>query len=338
LAVPGPSKLIATVEVMSQETFADWLERRHSATAPRSLVNDQVQLAVGRDVATCRRLIVGQTHEVYDVTTTEERSVIVRISRDSDPRFEAARWAMDQARLHGVPTPEVLRIDRVQHDSEGLTIEVQERLPGTPIDQLSPSARRSTRLTTSLGAVIAALHSVPVDGLGYLQADGRAWDISFASIMLDLSDRTDELASAAQYWGVDLSIVNRGLQLLSRHEELYTVPRPTLIHGDLCPAHILVQDGIVTGVIDFEECSGGHPVFDFANWHATCPPDFDVSRLRLGYPDRTLFADSFECLFALALLRRSLWMLIVRRDNRNPFGLPRVLADIEHSFALLSMG
>jgi aminoglycoside phosphotransferase (APT) family kinase protein len=104
--------------------------------------------------------------------------------------------------------------------------------------------------------------------------------------------------------------------------------RPVLIHGDLCPAHILVHYGTVTGIIDFKECSGGHPVFDFANWHATCPPSFDVWRLRESYADQTLFTDAFEQLFALTLLRRSLWMLMVRRNDRNPFGLPRVLTDI----------
>lgn len=322
---------------MSQESFADWLQRRHRASAPPWLVHGQVQLAVGGDVATCRRLIVGQMHEVYDVATTDERSVIVRISREPDPRFEAERWAMDQARVRGVPTPEVLRTDHVEHDGECFAVQVQERLPGTPLDQLPPSARGSTQLTDSLGAVLAALHSVPVDGLGYLQADGRGWDISFASIMLDLLERTDEVVTAAQYWGADVSIVHRGLQLLGRHEELYALQRPVLIHGDLCPAHILVQDGTVTGVIDFEECSGGHPVFDFANWHATCPRDFDLSRLREGYADQALFTDAFERLFALALLRRSLWMLMVRRNDRNPFGLPRLLSDIEDSLAALSM-
>jgi Ser/Thr protein kinase RdoA (MazF antagonist) len=320
------------------ESRADWLQRRHRATTPQRVVHDQVRLAVGGDVATCRRLIVGQMHEVYDVTTTDERSVIVRISREPDPRFEAERWAMDQARRHGVPTAEVLRIEHVDHDGERLAVQVQEKLPGTPLDQQPHSARSSTRLADSLGAVLAAIHSVPVDGLGYLRADGRGWDISFASIMLDLLERVDELVSAAEHWRTDVSLVHRGLRLLSRHQELYTVQRPVLIHGDLCPAHILVQDETVTGVIDFEECSGGHPVFDFAHWHATCPQDLDVTRLRAGYADQALFTAAFEPLFALTLLRRSLWMLLVRRKDNNPFGLPRVLADIERSIAALSTG
>ncbi len=321
---------------MREEGFADWLRRRHEVSAPYELVQAQVRLAAGADVASCRRLVVGQMNEVYDVSTTDARSLIVRISREADPRFEGERWALDQARAHGVPTAAVLRIQRIEGEDEYLTVEVQEKLAGTPLHEVPPAVRGSARLADSLGVALAGVHAVAVDGLGYLQADGRGWDIDFRAIMLDLRERTGALLAAADHWGVDSSLVHRGLQILREHEDAYVLAQPVLVHGDLQPAHVLVQDGVVTGIIDFQECSGGHPVLDFAKWHATCPPDFDVSRLRGSYPDPGLFTDAFDRLFALVLLRQSLWMLMVRRNHGNPFGLPRLLADIQTAFDSLA--
>ncbi len=323
---------------MDGAEYGQWLARRHKSSIPESLLRHHVLLATGSEMSAAQRLIVGQMNEVYDVTTASGRHAIVRISREDDPRFEGERWALDSARLRGVPTAEVFGIHRVEQEGRSITIEVQEKLPGVALQQLPPAARASHRLAESLGTALAGVHSVPVEGLGYLRADGRGWDITFADILLDLLDLRAELLAAAEHWRVEPAMVNRGLALLEAHSDAYILDSPVLVHGDLCPAHVLVDDDKVTGVIDFQDCSGGHPVLDFAKWHATCPPDFPVSRLRAGYGNQKLFDENFDLLFALVLLRQSLWMLMVRCDHENPYGLPRLLGDIEHSFQLLGDG
>ena len=69
-----------------------------------------------------------------------------------------------------------------------------------------------------IGEVLSKLHSVKVDGFGYLQPDGKGSQISFAKIMLDLNERQAELYEAAKHWNVPAQKVTAGLELLNNHE------------------------------------------------------------------------------------------------------------------------
>jgi aminoglycoside phosphotransferase (APT) family kinase protein len=62
-------------------------------------------------------------------------------------------------------------------------------------------------------------------------------------------------------------------------------PRRSLVHGDLVPQHLLVDDGVIAGVIDWELAGPASPAFDFAMWEVSAgDPLHDRSDLlRRGY-------------------------------------------------------
>jgi aminoglycoside phosphotransferase (APT) family kinase protein len=64
---------------------------------------------------------------------------------------------------------------------------------------------------------------------------------------------------------------------------------PSLIHADLGPEHLLVRDGLLTGVIDWGDMRVGDPALDYA-WLLTGPfADWDVDadlRRRAGFYQR----------------------------------------------------
>src|SRR5262245_4473628 len=92
--------------------FQDWLRQHYERmVTPRVLLDSMVLKAAGSVPASLRRIVVGQMNEVYDVATPGGAHVIVRVSHDENPRFEAERWALDAARRAGVPTPRVLWIE-----------------------------------------------------------------------------------------------------------------------------------------------------------------------------------------------------------------------------------
>jgi Ser/Thr protein kinase RdoA (MazF antagonist) len=144
---------------------------------------------------------------------------------------------------------------------------------------------------------------------------------------------------AALEWAVPHEQVTAGLALLDAHRSLYDWDEPRLVHGDFVAQHLLVDSGRITGVIDFQECSGNHPVLDFVNWHASnrylkFPIPLDA--LVDAYPDKALFHGPFESLFHLVLLRRSLWMLMVHVEHENPHGITQVRQDLDKALAFLS--
>jgi aminoglycoside phosphotransferase (APT) family kinase protein len=198
-----------------------------------------------------------------------------------------------------------------------VTFCIEEKLPGTPLDQLIKQGANVDQAISHIGELLSKIHSVKVNGYGYLQPDGSAWQMPFSRIMLDLNDKQDDLKKAAARWDVPLAKVETGLALLNSHIALYEWNEPSLTHGDFCPAHILVKNDSITGIIDMEECSGNHPVADFVWWETTAGKDIPIERLKKSYTNKLLFDENFDALFHLALLRHCFWMLIVRVDQGN---------------------
>jgi aminoglycoside phosphotransferase (APT) family kinase protein len=304
---------------MKDDTFQGWLQDRHSKmTTPSEVVNARVQKVVGSPVGSAKRLVVGQDNEVYDITTTDGQHVITRISHRDDPRFEGERWALDAARKHGAPTPKVFLIEKVQLDDHSVTFCIEEKLPGMPLDTLLQGHAKPKQAIAQLGELLSQIHSVKVNGFGYLQEDGKGWKIPFSKIMLDLLEKREELRHAAEQWSISFDDVEQALQLLQKHSSLYNWDDPSLTHGDIGPDHVLVDSNQVTGVIDFQECSGNHPIFDLVHWDINYGHLIPVEDLTATYKNKVLFDDTYEALFHLVMLRQSLWMLMVRVEQDNP--------------------
>jgi aminoglycoside phosphotransferase (APT) family kinase protein len=62
---------------------------------------------------------------------------------------------------------------------------------------------------------------------------------------------------------------------------------PCLVHFDLRPGNVLVRDGRLVGIIDFESCRGGHASMDFFKLWQQVEPE----RLRRRVPRREPAAD-----------------------------------------------
>ncbi len=104
----------------------------------------------------------------------------------------------------------------------------------------------------SLGGFLAALH---------VAAPSNAPVNSFRGIPLD--QRTDRLHAAVETLG---GIID-GPAVLALWAELVTAPASTTtvwIHGDLHPANILVDEGKLSGVIDFGDITSGDRATDLA--------------------------------------------------------------------------
>jgi aminoglycoside phosphotransferase (APT) family kinase protein len=312
---------------------AEWLRARHAAMrTPAAIISAQVRTATGSDVASARRLIVGEVNEVYDTVTTAGLSLIVRISHRTDPRFAAERWALDRAREAGLPTPQVLHVQEVALDNEQkVTFCIERKLPGTPLDVLLDHGTWPERAIGELGRLLGAMHEIRTDGFGYLQPDGRGWPITFESIMLDLIPQAADVRAAAAHWQVDRHLIDLGLDTLQAGAELYSYADPRLVHGDFSLDHILIDDDRVTGIIDLQECAGGHPAADIAYWMAISADRIPLDALLASYPDGAQFAAGNARLMSLIMLRRALWMLLVARASDDRASIPEYVENLERA-------
>jgi aminoglycoside phosphotransferase (APT) family kinase protein len=191
------------------------------------------------------------------------------------------------------------------------------------------------RAIGQLGELLGAVHSIAVDGFGYLRPDGRAWPITFESIMLDLVGRRARLLDAARHWAVAQRLVDAGLTALADHTYLYDYRDPRLVHGDFSLDHVLVDGDSVSGIIDMQECAGGHPACDIAYWIVNCDHVIPLAALLASYPGGTDFIDHNATLITLMTLRRAMWMLMVDQERGNPSRISDHVRTLDRALATL---
>lgn len=132
---------------------------------------------------------------------------------------------------------------------------------GTPVWHLDIASQRYAR---SLGAFLARLHAVdPAEAAG-------------AGVEVLSPD------AVRQRWRQDIERVRSAFtvapSLAERwqawiQEDGYWPDESVLTHGEVYPAHTLVQDEEVTAVLDWTTARVGDPAMDFAIHHSAAPPE-----------------------------------------------------------------
>lgn len=238
---------------MTNNAHKTYLADKHAKmVTPYELVVAFIQRAVGSQPEGITKIIKGNDHEVYDVTPARGSAVIVRIAHQTEHRLEAERWALDAARASGVPTPQVLLLEQTEFEGKKLTICIEEKMRGRSLDELMDAGEDVSAVIPQLGVLLGRIHTVKTEGFGYLQSNGKGWEIPWRKIMLDLMDEQEHLYAVAQQESVSQSAIETGLKILTKHSHLYECDTPVLNHGDFIPAHILVENNRITGVIDMQ--------------------------------------------------------------------------------------
>jgi aminoglycoside phosphotransferase (APT) family kinase protein len=81
----------------------------------------------------------------------------------------------------------------------------------------------------------------------------------------------EALAQIDDLWSLPAAARESLLDARSYHSSVYD--RPAIVHGDLHLRHFLIQDGALSGVIDWGDVCRGDPSIDLAvTWYAL-PPD-----------------------------------------------------------------
>ena len=247
------------------------------ATTPRQVIDAVVRSVCGHEVEQLVRLTGGGMNETYRVELAAAGSVVARIARQPVPWFTDEEHVMAQARAVGVPTPEVLGVEHVEHDGELLSFSIQRLLSGRSLDELAGElpAVDLERLVIDGGELLARVHSVVPDR--GIRHDLQPPDERSLARGARIVEQTLGPSAA--------SVVARGAALLRR--ELAARPAPSLVlaHSDWLPKHLLIDDGAIVGVIDWERAGPASPAFDLALWEAFAGdrPQHGSELLRRGY-------------------------------------------------------
>ena len=286
------------------EAYARHLKALHA----RFQASDEVIRRAARAVSTRplvakTRIVHGEANEVYALAYEGGLEVILRLARHAKGLFEKERWAIDRCRALGIHAPEVLSVETLDSAGETLDACILEKLPGERLsDSLSLLRATRRRVVIELGEELSRMHTIGVDDLG----EGAAFFAGDTDDFLELEDEFVELASAA---GLDSDVLARAFRLYQATVARQAPASRRLTHNDLRACHVLVDQGRLSGVIDFGQVSLDSPINEFAKWDYWEAPDLPVAWLEEGYGDKSLFGTGYERLFTALRIANALWAL-----------------------------
>jgi aminoglycoside phosphotransferase (APT) family kinase protein len=211
----------------------------------------------------------GMSNHVFVARFARADTVVVRIPRRSHARFAVERAVMDTCRQAGIPVPRVFAVIDAEelHDAPVMLL---EHLPGMPLATVSAGLdrHRMARLAQQVGKILAAIHAIPIRG-GFGPLDARLAGGSQTLSEWFIDDLTPQLEAARAALHDD-PLARASLasiyELLVSHRALLDACPPGLLHGDYRPGNILVADGSVVGIIDWESARSGPAALDFGWW------------------------------------------------------------------------
>jgi len=200
------------------------------------------------------------------VTMTDGARVIVKASPTDARRLCRYEYgiAASEALVYGMlagraPVPEVLLTDftRSLVDAD---IVVTRHLPGRVWNDLALDDAATACARHGLGALMAELHRVPAPAFGYPSPQTGMRRDDWRSAVTAMFDGI--LQDAAES-GTTLP-AQRVRTVLARHGHvLEAVTAPVVVHNDLWPANIFLDDDLgIVGLIDTERTVWGDPLFD----------------------------------------------------------------------------
>ncbi len=200
---------------------------------------------------------------LFPISESFSSSVLLFVATDGDryaikrphapnkaEREMTALRALDQH--SGVPT----LLGRAEHN--GATYLLIEGLDAEPWDETTTT---SPELLRSLGRSMRRIHDVEATDFHGLATWHELLRSNADRYLAAIGPDDGALAWAARQ------------QLERSLPDIPDATTASLVHFDLRPGNILVRDGALAGVIDFEACRGGHASMDFFKLWEHLAPD-----------------------------------------------------------------
>lgn len=135
---------------------------------------------------------------------------------------------------------------------------ISERLPGRTLNEAWPAADLPTRrsIIESLGAALRALHRVPVPAsllppwLSEALAGRARWAAFHPPVVGAALQQVEEARRLPDH---DSRLLADVADWIQQRLALFAADEPVLVHGDLHGSNVIVDQGRVTGIIDFAE-------------------------------------------------------------------------------------
>jgi aminoglycoside phosphotransferase (APT) family kinase protein len=198
----------------------------------------------GLEVRTIQPLSGGQINRVLLINGDQ----VMRIA--SGPATERLQWEAKvlQSVATDVPVP---RLDAWGRYGDSV-YQIQQHVQGQRLHHVWGQLRtdEQEQIVADLACALRALHQRTFPSFGYPYAKAGLYGSWLAFSEDELSAMLAELRALRV--PIPPEILRPAVDYFERHKQVLLDSTPVLVHGDFWPGNILVQDGRVAAILDFE--------------------------------------------------------------------------------------
>ena len=228
--------------------------------------------------------------------------------------FHVESLASSIALENGTPAYKTYGVHDLQN-ADDVAYQVIEKLDGDTVQFfLRAHPEQEQALVYDMGKTMAKMHKIKVEGFGPFDNEaakngklkGMHNSLS-SSVNAGLEENLERLVN---YNIISKSVADKVKNLFNNNELLNT-DTAVLIHNDFADWNLLTDGNKITGVLDWDECVGGHPVQEIACWSTFFSPE-RIKPFLQGYFSETKQPENFDKMFQLMRLRYTISKMALR--------------------------
>jgi aminoglycoside phosphotransferase (APT) family kinase protein len=245
------------------------------------------------------RIIAGEVSEVYDIELSNNKHVILRISRERKPYYFQEKWALKKLKSVGVPVPEILFIKYLHVNNQDLSMCLMNKVEGEPLERGAVdfnllSTEEKKVYIFQAGKLLSKIHSIKTEGFGWITGEGVAQYKTPDKLIDGFFEKMPHMFEIAQKESLDNKVIEKAFRVADDFRELYSKSSPHLNHGDYSHKHFMVKNEKIVSIIDWGSIRSDTPIYDFVNWDYWFSHYIPTEWLKDGYEDKTIFNSDFE--------------------------------------------
>lgn len=265
--------------------------------------------AVNEEVELSQPIDFGSVNIVCPFKSVSGLEGIVRAhpNQVQNQYFYVEKKVMEKADAAGIPVPQTLVVD-TSRKLVSFDYMITTKIPGKVMQEdinTRPSAHN--KYLFELGKYLGMLHKISTNQYGFFD-NSKAKKGELVGLhdsnkehfgaALDL-DRDFYQSNAGWF---DERNINKALDILISNIDIAECEEPTLIHNDIADWNTVVNDNAVTGILDWDECFSGDPVFEFATLSLFYSPT-QMEKIIEGYKETNSLPADYDKKFDLYVLR-----------------------------------
>ncbi len=299
-------------KVSSEETAMIWKDRHAAITNEELLskINTELKndkLAYIKAFDENAQTSLGNVNSIRVGVLESGKEVIIRCHPKGvrNGYFYAESLASQIALENGLPAYKTYCIHELENE-EDISYQVIEKLNGDTVQFcLKKHLEKEEQLVIEMGKTMARLHKIKVNGFGPFDNE-QAKNGNLKGVHKSLKDSInagleENLERLVTYNILTKEIADK-MKTLFDDNELLNSDISVLIHNDFADWNLLTDSNKITGIIDWDECVGGHPIQEIACWSTFFDPE-RIKPFLKGYFNEVPKYDNFDEMFELMRLR-----------------------------------